>query len=386
MLLALTAADMLDVSGSYVWRWKSPGRLTTEMNLGAWWSGMCLFAAALVCYEHSGTKNADFKFAWLGLAFILALLSLDEIGSIHERLHLIRYDRVFLAAGLLAVIPLCVVVKLFRRPETRSASVLICIAFGLFASVAVQERIEIAVGWSQLPLWVSALRAVLEEGTELVATLLILAAVVTQRREPGRTSVQAIVADLRNTPSVAIPVLVALVLNLAVCIIVLPNLTDIPKRGNPAVWYPAMLNVLLFSAAYSLGRDSTRWTCAAWKMIAAAFLFSSAALMTDVLRLVPGTPPYLMPDLWSRLVLLYGWQTLLIAWMMRREYLGAIHGAITVACAVALASLHFRFADQQGLVLLLYSTFACAVGLAVWSVAVAPMSRPGLPRSVAQLS
>lgn len=369
VLLLLTAAERIRPGWPYLWRLIDTAPLTHEMNLGSWWSSMCLFAVALVCYELSATKQADFKMAWLGLAFIVALLSFDEIGSVHERLGLISPDlgRFLFAAGLLAVIPLYVVAKLFRHPETKTASVLICIAFGLFASVAGQEWIEKSLPWSQFPRWTRVLRPVVEEGTELGAVLLLFAAVVTQRGGPGRKSFQALVVDPRNVRSAAVPLLVGLALNAAICLIVLPNLTYAPgpSYGNPAIWYPAVLGVAISGAAFWIGRDSSRWMGAAWKMIAVGFLLSSAALMTDLLKLVPWTPLYLMPDLWSRLVPVYGWQTILIAWMVRKEYLGAAAGAITMALAVVLASLHFRFADQQGLVLLLYSVFACAVGLAV---------------------
>ncbi len=59
--------------------------LGREMNMAAWWSGICLVALAFLAYELYSTNKDRTRVAWLILSLILFGLSLDEIGSLHER-------------------------------------------------------------------------------------------------------------------------------------------------------------------------------------------------------------------------------------------------------------------------------------------------------------
>ena len=67
--------------------------LLRENNLATWWSSMVLLLIAILCavaWRADPRPREDggpvLPLAWLFLAGVFALLSLDEVGSLHERL------------------------------------------------------------------------------------------------------------------------------------------------------------------------------------------------------------------------------------------------------------------------------------------------------------
>ena len=144
--------------------------LAIEMNFAAWWSGVLLLGLGLLAYEiFSSEKQA--KLSWLMLAIAFTALSIDEIGSIHERIEdwlpepwlpvIDPYWPVAILGLLLIPYPL---IRLFQSRATRKTAVLLLSGFLLLSSIAFQERLEGYINWGD---WWS-LRLGLEEGTELL--------------------------------------------------------------------------------------------------------------------------------------------------------------------------------------------------------------------------
>ena len=170
--------------------------LSTENVVAVWFSSMLLFLVAVAsagCFASDRHRGGDrrarvLRYGWLGLAVVFTLLSLDELGSVHERMammpHLNPFSEVpvawtLLLAPFIAAVAVLMVgfgwLHLRRQP----------VAFGLmvagvvaFLSVPVQEYVEIDMmraaageGWER-PVGL----LLLEEGAELLGAMAVLAA------------------------------------------------------------------------------------------------------------------------------------------------------------------------------------------------------------------
>jgi len=115
--------------------------------------------------------------AWLTLSILAATLSFDEIGSLHERLpdwwSVLPFALVFAAMFSYATF------VLIRSEEHRKQGLLVGGAFLLLSSIALQEEIQFRVDW---PWFLIGIRAVVEEGTELLATILLVRASIGNTR------------------------------------------------------------------------------------------------------------------------------------------------------------------------------------------------------------
>ena len=155
--------------------------LTGENSIGSWWSGVLLLLASVLAMDGFVRKQGRSlreRTAWACLGLVLLILSLDEVGSLHERV-----GKYLPPYGWWALLPFVVLLAalathglsvLMNEKRGRTAAVLIATAFGMFALVAVQEELEHRTRWwGSLP----GLRAALEEGTEIAAMLLLLATI-----------------------------------------------------------------------------------------------------------------------------------------------------------------------------------------------------------------
>jgi hypothetical protein len=62
--------------------------LAEEKNLAAFWEGWCFLLVSILAFERYLQSNRTAPYegqSWLGLSVLAAGLSLDELGSIHER-------------------------------------------------------------------------------------------------------------------------------------------------------------------------------------------------------------------------------------------------------------------------------------------------------------
>jgi hypothetical protein len=179
--------------------------LAAENNAAAWVASMLLFGVglvALICAgverlvaasgSGTGTDPRSIVVAWSVVAAGFFLLSLDEMGSLHERLadnvvvRLVLPEIGFVegwAAVFTAPLVLLAVVVLWaswRHFQAVSGMLpLVSIGVLLFLTAPVHEHFEVAAGAANLhanawgrPAWQIAA----EEGTELLATLCFLAA------------------------------------------------------------------------------------------------------------------------------------------------------------------------------------------------------------------
>jgi hypothetical protein len=255
--------------------------LAVEMNAAVWWSALCLLALALLAYElYSQKRGNKEKFAWLALSAVFTCLSLDELGSIHERIggwsDLLPYGVVF--GSLVA----CALAVLFRNPQTRRSALFIGAGISLFGSVALQEYLEHAGSWAN---WALGLRVAMEEGSELLGMLLIFSGIVPHRAQCMTSSLRAIIPDPGKMKKVPEIVLIGGFFHILASMTV-PGLIDVTEQGNPLAWYPVSVFFILF--AWTLGySDAPAAKPKMLPVLSLFFLLCSAGLAYDPPRLLP---------------------------------------------------------------------------------------------------
>jgi hypothetical protein len=250
--------------------------LAEEKNLATYWEGWCLLLASVLAFEQflrSKTSVSAEKQAWLGLSALATGLSLDELGSIHERAPLL-FSSWGLSSDMSSKIPLAVpalLILIFTLHRmwyhtSRRHFWLTLSAFLLFGSVAFQEHLEHALTW---PWWARGLRFGVEEGTELVAVFLLLSVVIAGANASGKVESIRHLAPRGETLIALRPVVafVALLCFIPLALFTLLVITDAPHRGIPAAWLPFTLLNLAGMAAWACaemgGVDRKRFFLAA---------------------------------------------------------------------------------------------------------------------------
>ena len=157
--------------------------LTAENTAGAWWSGVLLLVAAVHMTDGfiGNASRGRLATGWLAVASVLVLLSADEVGSIHERVG--GWGEILPFALLLGAALGFGVLALWSSAQ-RAAALWIAVAFLLFASVAGHEYLENSTTWLSDH---GDLRAMLEEGTEIVGMLILLRVGLANLRLPAAT-------------------------------------------------------------------------------------------------------------------------------------------------------------------------------------------------------
>jgi hypothetical protein len=252
--------------------------LAGENNIAAWFSSMllgCVALVALLCRRvetqcpqirsietrSTGARARAAGLAWLFVALVFALLSLDELGSLHERLGNAAIleslvPRVDALAGWVAAfaVPIAVISVVLlglawsRYRNVPGVSLLMSLGIILLASVPIQEHLEMtssaanrfANPWGR-PAW----QILLEEGSELLGTLFFLAAGLrfaeytsrSFRAPEGRFSIQIGPGFLAATA-------VLFTAGLAILQVSAPHFIQLwDGRGIPANWFPAALAI-----------------------------------------------------------------------------------------------------------------------------------------------
>jgi hypothetical protein len=244
--------------------------LASESNVAAWWSTVNLLALAVLAAEILRLGPARARPAWAGLSLLLALLSLDELGSLHERAGGFRELMPYIVG---AVILLAFSLgSLFLGSDTRRASLWIGAGFALFGLVILQERIEHILVW---PAWASGLRAGFEEGTELLGMSLILWGALSYRKRV--TGGQDLVPP-RPLDVPAPGLLLLMGLGLHILLTLTPHEQASAARwGEPGLWFPSAVFFVLALAAAWQAAGVMRPVRLPWLGLAILFLFSSVA-------------------------------------------------------------------------------------------------------------
>lgn len=261
--------------------------LALENVAATWYSSMLLLTTAAmagVCFladrqEGAGRRQLFFSYGWLVFCGVFALLSFDEMGSIHEYFGKDAYNEqaddftryaglVVLYSGIALVAGFMVAFGLVHLRRVPWSFVLVGAGVLLFLSNPFQEHFE--WGFYQQGATRPVLLLLLEEGSELFGTLCFLAATVAYaahltRTRPGGADLPAlsVTATVSRKPFQA--GLLAMLGAMAVLLVGLQLVVgkaDDPQAGIPQNWLPssiafavALLSLYLFA---SLPRSAVR--------------------------------------------------------------------------------------------------------------------------------
>lgn len=281
LLLTTFARAFLAASGSPFAHPLRVVDLRVENNLAAWWSGMLLLMVALHAFDGFVAKRRREPRGargWLLVAVIALIFSIDELASVHERVSIfgtalgIGIWPALAPFGLILLVMLGAALIDLRagRLEARRFR-LLAIGFLVILTVPVQEFVEHRWTWPT-PMAV-ALRAVIEEGSELLGILLLLRAAIPNSMLAAGPAFEA-VWRLRTPAALAALMLTPV---LAIVSIVL---TD-TFRGVPASWLGAALLLLAALALVSPGRPFARDRLRQYAAGALAVIGSAAVVQLD---------------------------------------------------------------------------------------------------------
>ena len=283
------------------WRFVTPFSLHTENNFAAWWSGITLLLAALLAYQRTLTDSNKNVLTWYILAMVLAGLSLDEIGSFHERIGIVKGWSGILPFGILLLCLLAYTnIKLFYSEQTVINAKYLSIAIALFLSVALQEHLEHNHAWKP---WMIGLRVGIEEGTELLATFFVLLAVIYQKGI--RLSLLSLLPQSRgftNLRWVAITGLVAHIIGSYLFV----KFGDPFTRGNPMNWYPvAIYSCISLIFLNKVINSNIQIERKIWTLLSVLTMTTSVAISTNLfLILLPRIDVFINPEIISKHFLL----------------------------------------------------------------------------------
>ena len=257
--------------------------LAEEKNLATYWQGWCFLLVSILAFERSlqAERSATYeRQSWLGLAALSAGLSLDELGSIHERAAFL-FGSWGLSGGISSNIPFAVPAVLLLiftlrrmwRLGSRRRFWLTLSAFTAFGFVALQEYLEHAVAW---PWWVRGMRFAVEEGTELFGIFLLLSVVASTARTSAKSgSVACLVPNVETLVRLR-PAVVGLTAAglIPLSILTYQAIDDVTHRGIPAAWLPFLPLNLASMAAWASAQRADRYKRYFYLASFLAFIFS----------------------------------------------------------------------------------------------------------------
>ncbi len=263
------------------WRLISAFDLGMEMNLAVWWSAMLQITLALICFEKyvSLNKNAA-ALPWILLSTLFFILAFDELASVHERLsdlvlHTLYMPVIFILANYS-------IFRLFREEETKKTAIIIFLGFCFYGSVFIQELLEHRIDF---PVWFKGIRLAVEEGSELLGTLIISIGIIQQRKEIRADSAKKVIAK----PLLGLPfklfLWVGLLVHILICYFIIPSLNDFSVSGNPGRFFPALVCFILFCFFFWKSKEHERWRT--YLVLAFVFLLASMSCIYDFGKLLP---------------------------------------------------------------------------------------------------
>jgi|GEM_PF-3972807 len=225
--------------------------LAEERNLATSWEGWCLALISIISFERflrSKESSGYDRKSWIGLSVLALGLSLDEIGSIHERSSLVvsmigfsrQFDSKFALALPALLVLFCTLRWLWHLPDRRRFWLCLS-AFTTFGAVVIHERLEFIYQW---PWWARGIRAAAEEGTELIGVFLLLLTVVPENNAAKSHGFFSLFPSWNTLKQLKIvSELIAILLLLPLGLLTLGAIAnqDTAQRGIPASWLPFML-------------------------------------------------------------------------------------------------------------------------------------------------
>ncbi len=260
----------------------TPLSLAHENNIAVWWSGVCLLIPGLMFFSlglRDGVAMRD-RVMWVSLALVILGLSLDEVGSLHERVDIIGGWWALLPFGVVGSAAFAYgVARMLRAPGRRPTAMLVLASLLLFFLVAGLERLE-SLRFFQADMARS--RLVIEEAIELLAEFLLIFAAALEFRKAdgiGFNRVSIAVAP-RSIPWFDVLLFVALIGHVVAAMLLAPDVRN-SGRGNPEIWYP--MSVFLLVGFHFAHHPSSfaggRW---AVRTVAVIFVVLSAAQMQNI--------------------------------------------------------------------------------------------------------
>ena len=264
--------------------------LAIEMNFAAWWSGVLLLLLGLLACEIASDRFERNRLAWGMLAIAWLCLSLDEIGSIHERIEdwmpeawlpvVDPYVPIALVGLLLLPYPL---LRLFRRSRTRKTATLLLVGFLCLASIAVQERLEGYIDWGDW--W--PLRLAMEEGSELLGMFICYCGLVNHTWRDGHArGLSGVLPNPLRMKGLPVVLGGGLAVQGAIALALIFT-QSAPFSEHTLVWYPLAVGLLIALTALwrykrSPDRISDDWKIRlkskGWLLLSAYFLTYSAVV------------------------------------------------------------------------------------------------------------
>lgn len=238
--------------------------LTAENTLATGYSSMLLLLTAVVaviCFFKTKTSGKG-GWGWLIITAVFTMLSLDELGSLHENLSRLRSIN---ATGTstwewVPTLPLLILVAgamfgVVREMNWRTMPFwLMTAGVMLFLTVPIHEYVETKMWQEQDSEWTRpVLPGLIEEGTELFAALLCFAGMVLWMVRHGEAASRS--AFRINATSKFVRVLLvtgAVVVLSGLCVMhLLSNSLD-AGDGIAVNWFPATAAMLVFFVIRSL--------------------------------------------------------------------------------------------------------------------------------------
>jgi hypothetical protein len=318
LFLAGTAADRSIVYGSEAGigaRLLQHTDLGSENVLAAWWTAALLMgvaAAAVLCWASCRKRTGGRRMVtlgWLGVAAACVLLSLDELGAVHERLRLgppgstpsMLQDANLLTLALAAAVgPVLAFVLALIRTRHRVSAALVVAALGLFGVAVLADHEEapllpfLAPDETGRPL----VALLVEEGAELGGVLLLLAAALyfladaaRQRRMVGGDEDVPLDLSFRSFRIAGLAAPFVAGAGMIAMLFLQEGVLEHRRYDDPIIWFPSMLAI--GSAAGAV--FAARRTVAGWRLLPLAGVAAVVAVDVGAAELVssqlwPGSP------------------------------------------------------------------------------------------------
>lgn len=244
--------------------------LATERKASVWFSGITLFVLAMRAFDLFLNSSDDRRNAWWLLSFAFAFLSLDEIGSLHERFG--GWPDLLMLGGVPALMAALGIGILFRDSQTRRTAIFLLTGFMVLSSVAIQEHFEHLVNW---PNWALGIRAGIEEGTELLGFFILLWGLIPQQKTTVRFL--DLIPDPKKWTHFKLIIFLGLLFHISASLVASEEWVD-SQRGNPLLYYQQIVLFFLFIASLRESNRSQVASKSAWLSLAVLLLLCSVGM------------------------------------------------------------------------------------------------------------